>query len=595
MKKLLYIFIAVFVSLGIGKVYGQQTNTFESEFTNGKELLELKKFGLAMQAFKPLTNSIDGNPYPKIASFYYAVAAFGNDQHQVAKDMFLQIANKYPDWTKIDEVYLWLANIYLQEGDYKRGLTFASKIEKTDVAQSAAELKRNYLKNMSYSELDSLLNSYPSDKEIAINLADKIVEKPIQEQDRDLLENIVSVFELDKNKYRVEDNIKSIKKDRYQVALLLPFMRDEILENPKHIGNEFIIQLYEGVLMGVTDLRSRGINISLHLYDTERAGKTTQEILELDELKHMDLLIGPLYPEPVRVVSEFAFEHKINMVNPLSFNSEIIKNNPYAFLFMPSEESQAQYAADYLSNHLENKNLFIFHGSNDRDSVLAYSYKTEIEKNGFSVCHIERILNEEGKKILDILTNTVSVEFDASEFDSLVVDDKIEGNLRITEKDYLVVQPDSIGHVFIASNEPALVANAITGLETRRDTITLVGLERWLDQRVISLSGLNQLQAHLIAPTYIDKTNPKYESIQDRYIEIFNAYPTKDFFIGYEVIMSLGKLMNRSGNLFQFDSGVNDFIEGEIFQGLLFGSENSNQVVPIIKFEEAELVLVNPR
>jgi tetratricopeptide (TPR) repeat protein len=595
MDRIFRISFAVLLFFSLNLAYAQKINSYESEFNNGKELLNLKKFGLAMQAFKPLTNSMGGNPYQKIASFYYAVSAFGDEQTQVAKDMFLQIANKYPDWIKIDEVYLWLANIYLQEGDYNRGLTFASKIEKTDIGKSASELKRNYLRNMSYSELDSLLSLYPSDKEIAINLADKIAEKPIQDQDRGLLENIVSVFDLDKNKYRIEDNIQSVKKDRYQVALLLPFMHDEILENPKHIGNEFVIRIYEGILMGVTDLRSRGINVSLHMYDTKREGRTTEEILALDELKHMDLIIGPLYPEPVSLVSEFAFANKINMVNPLSFNSEIIKNNPYTFLFMPSEESQAEHAAEYLSNQLENKNLFIFHGVSRQDSVLAYSYKKEIERNGFTVCHIESVPNEEGKKILDILTNTMTIEFDASEFDSLVVEDKVVGNLTISEKDYLVIQPDSIGHVFIASTEPALVANTITGLETRRDTIMLVGLERWLDQRVISLSGLNKLHTHLIAPTYINKANPKYESLNSRYIETFNAYPTKDFYIGYEVMMSLGKLLKKSGNLFQFDPGVNNFIEGEIFQGFQYGERNSNQVVPIVKFEDAELILANPR
>lgn len=548
-----------------------------------------------MQAFKPVTSEIEGNSYQKLASFYYAVAAFEDGQKALAKDMFLQIANKNPDWKKIDEVYLWLANIYMQEGEYKKGLTFASKIEKTDVAQSAAELKRSYLKNMSYTELDSLIGVYPSDKEIAVNLADKIMTLPIHEQDRDLLENIVSVFDLDKEKYRIEERITSIKKSTYQVAVLLPFMQNDIIENPKHLTNEWVINLYEGILLGANDLKSMGINVTLHLYDTEKDGRTTEKILELDELKHMDLIIGPLYPEPVKIASEFAFEQKINMVNPLSSNSSIVKNNPYSFLFMPSQEAQALYAAEYISEIMINKNAFIFYGTSARDSIMAHSYKKEIESKGFTVCHIEGVNKEDGKKILDILTNTVTVEFDASEFDSLVIDDKIEGNLRITEKDFLVIQPDSIGHIFIASNDPALVANTITGMETRRDTTMLLGLERWLDQRVISLSGLNQLKTHLISPTYIDRTNPKYDSINSIYTEAFNAYPTKDFFIGFEAMTSLGKLMHKSGNLFQFDPGINEFVEGEIFQGLLYGSRNFNQVVPIIRFDNAELVLVNPR
>jgi tetratricopeptide (TPR) repeat protein len=594
MSKLLRIFLILYLLCPVFLTVAQDRNTFQSHFNNGKELLNLKKYGLAMQAFKPLTNDIEGNPYEKTASFYYAVSAYENSQRQVAKDMFLQIASKYDDWSKIDEVYLWLANIYFQNGDYRKGLTYASKIENTEARQSVTRLRQSYLKKRSYAELDSMLSLYPSDREIAMNLADKIIAQPIFEQDRDLLENIVSVHELDGNKYSLEEDLRSIRKEKYQVALLLPFMFDEIQGNPKHLSNEWLIQMYEGILMGVSDLKSQGINISLHLYDTKKQRLATTKILEMEEMKFMDLIIGPLYAEPIQIVSEFAFEHKINMVNPLSSNSEIIGNNPYAFLYMPTHEIQARKAAEYIAEVVPNKNAFIFHGTNDRDSVLAYAYKEEIENKGFTVAHIEGVATEDGKRILDILTNTMTIEFDASEFDSLALEDKVIGNLRITEKDYLVIQPDSIGHVFVASYDPALVANTITGLETRRDTILLVGIERWLEERV-SLDGMNHLKTHLIAPSYVDKSNPKLDSINTLYKETFNAYPTKYFYTGYDVIATLGKLMNRSGNLFQFDPGINDYVSGEIFEGLLYGNKNSNQIVPIVKFVDAELQLVNPR
>ena len=110
MNRLLRIFIALQFTIFSLWGFAQQSDSFESNFNNGKELLKLEKYGLAMQAFKPLTSEIDGNPYQKIASFYYAVAASKNGQQALARDMFLQIANKYANWEKIDEVY---QNIYL--------------------------------------------------------------------------------------------------------------------------------------------------------------------------------------------------------------------------------------------------------------------------------------------------------------------------------------------------------------------------------------------------------------------------------------------------------------------------------------------------
>lgn len=568
----------------------QSEKSYKSDFENGKELLRLEKYGLAMQAFRPLTSSISGNPYQKVASYYYAVAAFHNNELPVAKNMFLQIASKYPDWENLEEVNLWLAHIYFQEGDYNKGLLYASKINDQELMQSASRMKERYVAEMTLEQLDSLLSLYPSDAVVAENLAEKIARLPIAEQDRDLLENIVSVFDLDKNKYRIDENVKTVKKEKYHVAVMLPFMKDELQLNAKHLSNEFVIELYEGIMMGANDLKSYGVNIQLHLYDTKKDGNVTARLLLLDELKHMDLIIGPLYPDPVKIVSEFAFKHQINMINPLSQNSEIIGSNPYVFLFMPIHETQARKMADYISTKIENKYTFIFHGANDKDSVMAYSYKKEIEQHGFTVIQIEKVATEEGKRILDMLTKSIPVEFDAAEFDSLAA-----AGSQITEKDYLIIQPDSIGHVFVASNDPSLVANAITGLETRQDNITLVGLERWLEHRLISFEGLSRLNTQLIAPTFIDKTNPKYEDLNTLYKETFRAFPTKNFYTGYEVIMAAGKLMKKSGNLFQFDPAINNFLPGEIFQGVLFGSENCNQIVPIASFTNSELVLMNPR
>ncbi len=593
MKKIIHIILSLAFVLILNNAWSQKYDYRHADFTNGKELLKLKKYALAMQAFKPLTSEFEDNPYEKMASFYYAVAAYHDNQPVVARSMFQQILQKHPGWKKSDEVNLWLANIYMESGDYFKGLDYALKIKDKKIAESAEGLKGKYLNYLDYNQLDSLYKAHPSDRSIAVSLADKIAELPMSAQDRFLLESIVIEHKLDKSKYRIVEHLESEKKDKYQVAVMLPFMFDEIKSNPKHLSNEFVIELYEGLLIGAADLKNSGIDISLHLYDTKKDSVTTKSLTMLEELKFMDLIIGPLFPGPVKVISDFAFKNQMNMINPLSSNSKIIGSNPFAFLFMPSRETKARVTADYLADRFVNKNAFVFYGKSERDSVLAYSYKQEIESKGFNVCHIEGIAKEDAKSILDILTNTVTVEFDASEFDSLLVDDTMEGNLRITEKDYLVLQPDSIGHVFIASNDPSLVANTITGLETRGDTIALIGSERWLDQRVISIGGLDRLDTYLIAPTFVNKKNQKYDKLKSIYMESFNSYPQRYFYIGYEVIMTIGKLMNSSGNLFQFDRGINDFIPGEIFQGLTFGANNCNQIVPIVKFINSEPVVVN--
>jgi len=588
-----FIFLIVLWLSSFSMGIAQNTNTFKSYFDNGKQLLSIGKNALAMQALKPVISA--ENPYRETAAYLYGIAAYREKQNFVARDMFLQVVNINPNWKQIDEVNLWLTKLYLLDGDYKKAMDFASKIQNNAITKNAIELKRNYLDELSYEKLNSMLSDYPSDAQVAQAVCDKIVEMPFNLQDRELLENLVSVFELDKTKYRVDDQLKNVKKDRYHIAVMLPFMLDELKTNPRRVSNEFVLELYEGLLLGISDLKSQGIDVKLHLYDTRRDSSYTANLAQLDELKHMDLIVGPLYPGPVQVISDFAFRNQINMINPLSSNSEIVTNHPFAFLFNPSDEMAAKKLADYASNAITNKNLMIFHGLTNRDSATAIAYKTEIESLGFTVNYMEGIDKDNGRKILDILTNTRTIEIEESVPDQPLKQSNLQGNLRISEMSFLTIKTDSIGHIFIASNEPSIITNAVTGMATRGDTIRIVGTEKWLDHRVISLEGLDRERAILSAPTFFYKERPKYESLITACKETFKTYPTKNFFIGFELMMTTGKLLKKHGTLFQYDPTYKQAIPGEISGGVLYGDENCNEVVPVATFTIGDIVLQKTR
>ncbi|MDZ7608244.1 MAG: ABC transporter substrate-binding protein [Cyclobacteriaceae bacterium] len=481
------------------------------------------------------------------------------------------------------------------DNDYKKAMDFASKIQDGAITKKAIELKGHYLDGLSLEKLTGMLSDHPSDAQVAQAVCDKIVQMPFKLQDRELLENLVSVFELDKTKYSVDDQLKTVKKDRYHIAVMLPFMLEELKTNPRRVSNEFVLELYEGLLLGVSDLKSQGIDVKLHLYDTRRDSSYTAILAQLDELKHMDMIVGPLYPGPVQVITDFAFRNQINMINPLSNNSEIVANHPFAFLFNPSDEMAAKKLAAYTSNAVVNKNLMIFHGLTNRDSVTANAYKTEIESLGFKVNYMEGIDKDNGKKVLDILTNTRTIEIEESEVDQPLNQSNLQGNLRIGEMSFLTIKPDSIGHIFIASNEPSIIANAVTGLATRGDTIRIVGTEKWLEHRSISLEGLDRQRAILAAPTFFYKEKPKYESLLTLCKETFMTYPTKNFFIGYELMVTTGKLLKKHGTLFQYDPTYKQAIPGEISGGVLYGDENCNEIVPVATFTLGDIILQKNR
>jgi hypothetical protein len=156
-----------------------------------------------------------------------------------------------------------------------------------------------------------------------------------------------------------------------------------------------------------------------------------------------------------------------------------------------------------------------------------------------------------------------------------------------------MIRPNEIGQVFIASEDAPLAANTITALETRGDSILLVGLEEWLDSRVITMEALERLNAHLIAPRFIDKKSDKYQQLKAVYEENEVRLPGENKLIGYELMMTMGKLLYRWGNHFQFERDAQNFIPGTYCQGYMLDENNSNQYVQIIRFRDSELIVTN--
>src|SRR5690606_26348914 len=99
-----------------------------------------------------------------------------------------------------------------------------------------------------------------------------------------------------------------------------------LMNNRSAVRNQFVIDLYQGMMLAQEELKAMSIKVNLLAYDTKHDEKTTRKILELPELQHVDLIYGPLYPQPVKLASQFSYDYKINIFNPLSANQQVVGN-----------------------------------------------------------------------------------------------------------------------------------------------------------------------------------------------------------------------------------------------------------------------------
>lgn len=556
---------------------GAQAQTLQQRYENAKDLFVKGNYGLAREAFKSLAAVKVDNPYEELASFFYALSSYHEGHVAFARDMFLQLKSRHPGWEGLDEANYWLAKIYFENGQNDKAFATIASISDKEIGRDAAVMKAHFLNLMPEDSLKALLSRYPSDAVIAETLAGRIVEAPITRRDNDLLDELIAKYNLDKSKYETAVPEKSVMKDSYKVAVVLPFMVKEY-SNSFVARKNFVYEIFEGMKMAQKELKREGVDIQLFAYDSRKDSVHTKRLLSAPEMKGMDLIVGPISSETIDIVSAFSYANRINMINPVSTNSQVIGRNPYSFLFLPSLETQARQAARFAAKNFgDNKTVAIFYGESNRDSVLAHSYKQAIEEEGFVAPIMKKVRKQRERELFDLFTQR---EVDPENPD-------VEGEL--------ILKKDSIGHIYAAtdSDDEMIASYLISALETRGEYIKMIGHEEWLDFSFIIPEQLERLQAHLVAPTFIDYSSERYKRFRNEYLNATYTAPSKFSCIGYDMMKFIGSILHQEGVYFQVKFEEMGFRKGSILPGYQYDHAQDNQHVPVVRFINSELANVN--
>ena len=588
-------------------LFAQTTPTdWQAKYANGRELFSMGKYDLAMQALREVTQAAPGNIYAAHASFYYAMAAFRAGQGELARNMWMQVKEKFPDWKQNDEVDFWLGYLAFTDGNLMEGYRVLERMGRGPLKSELSKVKDYYLmQETNVAKLQQLFELHSSDEQLALHLADCIVAQPMVQQNQELLDFLISDFNLDPGVYNRITPEQSVMKERYRVAVLLPFLHDRLRPGaiPDFWGG--LLNMYEGMRMAQAHLDSLGMPIELLAYDTQRDSATTAKILAMEEMQGVDLIIGPLFPQPLDLVREFSETNRIVMFNPMSTNSAVIGSNPFAFLIQPSQETKARKVAEYAASMDTDSVAYIFYGTRSQDSTYAFAYQAEMLARGFAVPLMMKVDEEKAQASFEALTRTFRYS-ELKQQDSARAAEELQAflrrkqrdpNLRLEKEEFLIIPPDSIGHVLVASDNGLIAASVVGAIETRAaegDSITVYGSEEWLlqDFQYLNYEQLERLGVIMTAPTYFDRNSPQANQFQEQYIRRQHLLPGREVFAGYDMLMLLGSMLHQHGTYFQFGMRQAGLIPGAFFLGFDYRGANDNQLVPLIRFREFQFEVI---
>jgi len=264
------------------------------------------------------------------------------------------------------------------------------------------------------------------------------------------------------------------------------------------------LEFYEGALIALDSLQRKGMNIELYVFDVSNQ-KMINALVQMDEFRDLNLIIGPVYPELQETVASFAAKNRIPMISPLASNGNFEQNNSWYFKVNPSREYQIEQTALYAAKYLREKNFILLQlsgNSTSADAQLAKLCKEKLSFNASKSLFHEYNLPQQGINALKPLLD------------------------------------DTAENVFIIpTDNEAQVSVAVTNLTALAEhyNIVLLGTQALPKLKSIQTENYHRTRLRYLSPYLVDYNRHQVRRFVGRYREMFSAEPTQYSFQGFDV------------------------------------------------------------
>jgi ABC-type branched-subunit amino acid transport system substrate-binding protein len=346
-----------------------------------------------------------------------------------------------------------------------------------------------------------------------------------------------------------QDSFKT--KAAYKVALILPFQLDSFYKDKKTIEYNSIpkgvypaLDFYEGCLIAIDSLKNTKLNMELTILDYSSSLQNFSKLAAEKKLESMDLLIGTLNSNDAKVVSDFAYEHKINFVSPIA-NSFAPDYNPYYISLNPTAVNQQLKLLEMVEEKYGKAlNVVIVRQENQAESNVANTSINTVLKKFANVHPIEMVLPNR--------TSTDSIKYEL---------DSTKRNV-----------------VFVPSNDIVFINAVLKKLNAISSTypLTVLGLPSWISHENFKNSVGKKLDVFVTNSYWINRSNPEQIKFHRNFTDKYHIRPSELAIRGYNAMLLCGTSLIKHGTRFNY------FSANEIFKS----TYGNIQLKPVIAKEK---------
>lgn len=170
------------------------------------------------------------------------------------------------------------------------------------------------------------------------------------------------------------------KVSKVKIALLLPFMSGNVTKTEQA---ERCVEYYEGLLLAVDSMKSKGVSVELVVRDTEEGTAKLNSVLKESALQGVNLIIGGVENDQIGLLAEYAKKNEVRYVIPFTSKNDDVLSNAYVYQINTPHSYLYAGAAQIGYDMFSNDNI-IFVDTYDKDDKADFikAFKLLLSQKG---------------------------------------------------------------------------------------------------------------------------------------------------------------------------------------------------------------------
>jgi ABC-type branched-subunit amino acid transport system substrate-binding protein len=544
-----------------GALFAQRLS--HTDYLAAVESYKKGQYEVAFKQLAPFTSYENQHPSAPYAHYYYALSAYQLNKLTESRTMLMQLMNRFPNWPEQNELNYLMGATYLKGKNWSEGFRWLDKVTDASFAKSKKGLKSRYLAEVTdIRALEDLYNRYPDDIEVAEAFVSLIQRTSTDRKYlalSDQISNKLGNNELAKpiasSSNRKQEVEKKWDKGFYTLSVLLPFRLSEVTSE-KNRSNQFAYDLFQGMNLAKQKLKNDGILVNINAFDVSNNRSQMEGLLNNTPFKQSDALIGPLYAETFELAAAYSTASKTLLINPLSTDGSLLKDHPYVYLAQPAIDQQMAKVLDLALKQNPNASFAVYYGTTPKDSLMAVSLLAQIRSKN--------------RKTLE--------------------QKKLSGTQEQVTASMGSFTSEKPSHVILLTSNPAHGRMLMVAMGAKKLTAQVIATSQSFDFAKTRPSSYNG-RLFLLAPDYVDTSKELTKSFQLAYYEQYSTLPSTYSYLGYDLVLHLGRLMHRYKDRVFEALAMQPYKDDFLLQGFDFTKNRDNTVSAILKHDGQRWVL----